>query len=61
MMSVYFRNKNQGMSWFQKTITLESRSRGFQLVTSEILDQLPELKNVACGRAHFFKTYLSFS
>lgn len=49
------------MSWFQKTITLESRSRGFQLVTSEILDQLPELKNVACGRAHFFKTYLSFS
>ena len=32
------------MSWFQKTITLEGRSRGFHLVTREILDQLPELK-----------------
>ena len=42
------------MSWFQKNITLEARSRGFHLVTREILDQLPELKNVSCGRAHFF-------
>jgi secondary thiamine-phosphate synthase enzyme len=49
------------MSWFQKNITLEARSRGFHLVTREILDQLPELKNVSCGRAHFFLKHTSAS
>jgi secondary thiamine-phosphate synthase enzyme len=49
------------MSWFQKTITLEGRSRGFHLVTREILEQLPELKNFECGRAHFFLKHTSAS
>ena len=49
------------MSWFQKTITLEGRSRGFHLVTREILGQLPELKSFACGRAHFFLKHTSAS
>ena len=49
------------MSWFQKPITLEGRSRGFHLVTREILDQLPELKNFESGRAHFFLIHTSAS
>ena len=49
------------MSWFQKTITLAARSRGFHLVTRDILDQLPELGNYACGSAHFFLKHTSAS
>jgi len=49
------------MSWFQKTITLEGRSRGFHLVTREILEQVPELKDYVCGRAHFFLKHTSAS
>lgn len=49
------------MSWFQKTITLEPRPRGFHLVTREILAQLPELANYRVGRAHFFLQHTSAS
>ena len=36
--------------WFQKEITLKPRSRGFHLITEEILSQLRELQqtNVGC-------------
>lgn len=49
------------MNWHQKTITLKSRPRGFHLVTAEILEQLPELENYRCGRAHFFLQHTSAS
>ena len=49
------------MSWFQKTVTLKSRARGFHLVTSEILEQLPELADFKVGRAHFFLKHTSAS
>ncbi len=49
------------MSWFQKTITLAARSRGFHLVTDEILAQLPELGEFRIGRAHFFLKHTSAS
>ena len=49
------------MSWFQKTITLKARARGFHLVTSEILEQLPELADYRVGRAHFFLKHTSAS
>jgi len=29
--------------WIQKNLTLKARPRGFHLVTSELLAQLPEL------------------
>ncbi|MCL2914127.1 secondary thiamine-phosphate synthase enzyme YjbQ [Shewanella corallii] len=35
--------------WKQKEIRLQARSRGFHLVTDEILDQLPELKSYRVG------------
>ena len=49
------------MSWFQKTITLSPRSRGFHLVTDEILAQLPELSEIHVGQAHFFLKHTSAS
>jgi secondary thiamine-phosphate synthase enzyme len=49
------------MTWLQKTITLASRSRGFHLVTREIVEQLPELVNYKRGRAHFFIQHTSAS
>lgn len=36
-------------SFFQKEIKLKARSRGFHLVTEEILQQLPELKDFKTG------------
>ncbi|MCM8529248.1 MAG: secondary thiamine-phosphate synthase enzyme YjbQ [Lentisphaeraceae bacterium] len=49
------------MSWFQKTITLPAKSRGFHLVTSEILRFLPELAKFQIGVAHFFIRHTSAS
>jgi len=49
------------MSWFQKTITLKVRPRGFHLVTREIVEQLPELRDICVGQAHFFLQHTSAS
>ena len=49
------------MSWFQKTIHLPPLSRGFHLMTSPILQQLPELKDFNIGLAHFFICHTSAS
>jgi secondary thiamine-phosphate synthase enzyme len=40
------------MGWFQKEILLAAKPRGFHLVTSEILSQIPELQAYAIGLAH---------
>lgn len=49
------------MGWFQKEITLSSRPRGFHLITREILEQLPELKEYRVGLAHIFIQHTSAS
>lgn len=49
------------MGWIQEEIMLESKPRGFHLVTSEILQQLPELKRFEVGLAHFFIKHTSAS
>ena len=49
------------MSWFQKTISLPSKSRGFHLVTSEVIQALPELRNYKVGVAHIFIRHTSAS
>ena len=49
------------MSWFQKTIHLSARPRGFHLVTDEILNQVPELAEFNTGLAHFFIQHTSAS
>jgi len=47
--------------WIQKTLTLTPRSRGFHLVTREIMEQLPELGEFRVGLAHLFLLHTSAS
>lgn len=47
--------------WFQKTVNLKPRSRGFHLVTNEIEAQLPELTELQVGLAHLFIQHTSAS
>jgi secondary thiamine-phosphate synthase enzyme len=49
------------MSWSQREITLEARPRGVHLVTSEIVDGLPELRELRVGLAHLFIRHTSAS
>jgi secondary thiamine-phosphate synthase enzyme len=45
----------------QKEIKLQARSRGFHLVTSEIISQLPELKTIRYGELQVFIKHTSAS
>lgn len=47
------------MSYLQKEMTLTAKSRGFHLVTQEILAQLPELRQFDVGLAHIFIQHTS--
>lgn len=47
--------------WLQKEIHLKSRSRGFHLVTQEILSELPEIKSLNVGLLHVFIKHTSAS
>ncbi len=49
------------MHWIQKEITLAPKSRGFHLVTRDILQQLPELREFSVGLAHIFIQHTSAS
>jgi secondary thiamine-phosphate synthase enzyme len=45
----------------QKEIKLRAHSRGFHLVTSEIISQFPELKTIQYGELHIFIKHTSAS
>ncbi|GIZ13187.1 secondary thiamine-phosphate synthase enzyme YjbQ [Pseudomonas sp. NCCP-436] len=47
--------------WWQRTLTLRPRSRGFHLVTEEILGQLPELRQARVGLLHLWLQHTSAS
>ena len=47
--------------WIQKTITLSPRSRGFHIITSDVLDQLPEIEKIKTGILHLFIKHTSAS
>lgn len=47
--------------WSQHRIVLKPRPRGFHLITSEILGQLPDLNRYRIGLAHFFIQHTSAS
>ena len=49
------------MSWSQREISLKPRPRGVHLVTAEIVDALPELKDLKIGLAHLFIRHTSAS
>lgn len=47
--------------WRQRIIALRSRSKGFHLITEEILEQLPELGEMNVGLLHLFIQHTSAS
>lgn len=48
--------------WYQKTLTLSAKSRGFHLVTDEILNQLADMPRVNIGLLHLLlQSYLRLS
>jgi len=49
------------MPSFQKEISLNSRSRGFHLVTEEILTSIPEISEVSIGILQIFIKHTSAS
>jgi len=40
--------------WYQTNITLSAKSRGFHIITDEVLQQIPEIKQIDTGLAHIF-------
>jgi secondary thiamine-phosphate synthase enzyme len=49
------------MSIIQKEFSLQSMKRGFHLITNEVLENIPELKNYKTGIAHIFIQHTSAS
>ena len=49
------------MDWFQKTIMIEGKNRGFHLITNQILDQTPEISEFKIGMLHLFLKHTSAS
>ncbi|WP_286264371.1 secondary thiamine-phosphate synthase enzyme YjbQ [Thalassotalea atypica] len=47
--------------WQQQTISLTARTRGFHLITNDIIRQLPVLANIECGLLHLFIQHSSAS
>ncbi len=47
--------------WIQKSMTLTPRSRGFHLITEEVIRQLPELAKCDVGLCHLFIQHTSAS
>lgn len=49
------------MKLYQKEITIPAKKRGFHLVTREILNEVPEIKNISKGIMHIFIQHTSAS
>ncbi len=49
------------MPWYQREITLKPRPRGVHLITSEVVESLPELRELQIGLAHLFIRHTSAS
>ncbi|EPE3190745.1 secondary thiamine-phosphate synthase enzyme YjbQ [Cronobacter sakazakii] len=47
--------------WFQQTLTLKARPRGFHLITDDIISQLPALSQVKTGLLHLLLQHTSAS
>jgi secondary thiamine-phosphate synthase enzyme len=47
--------------WTQRELTLQPRSRGFHLITREVVDELPELRDLRVGLLHLHILHTSAS
>lgn len=45
--------------WYQQTLTLRARSRGFHLVTDEVLGQIRDLSRINVGLLHLLLQHTS--
>jgi hypothetical protein len=50
---------NMSSSWFQKTFTLPSKSRGSYLVTDHVVSSVPEIKDYKVGLLNLFIQHTS--
>ncbi|MEZ6145358.1 MAG: secondary thiamine-phosphate synthase enzyme YjbQ [Planctomycetaceae bacterium] len=49
------------MLWYQRQLTLPAMSRGFHLVTRQVIEGLPEIRQVDVGLLHVFIMHTSAS
>lgn len=49
------------MSWHQTTVTLPAFRRGFHLVTRQVLEAIPQVRDVRVGLLHVFIQHTSAS
>lgn len=49
------------MLWFQNTLTLSARTRGFHLITREVLQAIPEISQIKTGMLNVFIQHTSAS
>ena len=47
--------------WIQKTITLSSKSRGFHIITPDVINQIPAIEKIKTGMLHLFIKHTSAS
>ncbi|WP_077530463.1 secondary thiamine-phosphate synthase enzyme YjbQ [Vreelandella utahensis] len=47
--------------WQQRTLQLAPKTKGFHLITREVLDQLPEIADIQTGLLHLFIQHTSAS
>ena len=47
--------------WIQKTITLSPKSRGFHIITNDVLENIPEIKDFKTGILQLFIKHTSAS
>ena len=47
--------------WYQKEIALKPRSRGYHLITDEVLNHFKEIDKITCGILHLFIKHTSAS
>ena len=47
--------------WIQKTITLSPKSRGFHIITRDVLENIPEIKDFKTGILQLFIKHTSAS
>ena len=49
------------MEWIQKEIHISPKSRGFHVITAEVVRQLPEIRQISKGLLHLFIQHTSAS
>ncbi len=49
------------MSFYQKEITVKTYSRGFHIITNDILENIPDINQIEIGLLHIFLKHTSAS